>query len=46
MAKIESFKFLITITYIFVIFSVALVIVNNRFIERFNDCFVDEEKRI
>ena len=46
MTEIDSLKFLITIAYIFLFFSVFLVIVNHKFINRFNDRFTDEEKRL
>ena len=46
MTEIDSLKFLITIAYIFLFFSVFLVIVNHKFINRFNDRFIDEEKRL
>ena len=46
MEQIELLKFLIMIAYIILTFTVAFGIVNNRFIDRFYDNFVDEKKRL
>lgn len=46
MAEIEMLKLWITVAYIILIFTTALAIINNRFVDRFNDSFVDEKKRL